>query len=133
MGRAFRLLMIFLVVGMMASASVRSAQASWRSSVLMGPNQGYCQSGRQRADIKKCSENRTGNRERGSRGGQSPGKPNAAVREACMGDARRFCSAVIQDLETRRACMKAHRAELSSACKAALVKQAGSPATRGGN
>ena len=58
--------------------------------------------------------------------------PNAATRQACIGDAIKFCNSVIQDLHARQACMRAHRAELSDGCKAALAKQFGLPKTAGG-
>ncbi len=48
--------------------------------------------------------------------------PSAAVREACSGDAKTFCSAVISQPEARRACMKKHYAQLSKRCKAAIAK-----------
>ena len=51
--------LMFLVVGLMASASLKPTEASWQSSRLMGQNQGYCQDGVQHADISKCRENRT--------------------------------------------------------------------------
>jgi len=59
MVKAFRFLAMFLVVGLTVSASGKRAEASWRSSTLMGQNQGYCKGGRQRADLSKCRENRT--------------------------------------------------------------------------
>jgi hypothetical protein len=40
----------------------------------------------------------------------------AAVREACVSDARRLCGAVIHDAALRHACMQSHRAELSTRC-----------------
>ena len=40
---------------------------------------------------------------------------SAAVRAACLNDAKKFCSSVIQDDEARRNCMKAHASELSPA------------------
>ena len=73
MTRTVSFLVTFLFVGLMASASLKPTEASWRSSVLMGQNQGYCQDGRQRGDIKKCSENRTGNSERRGGEGQNLG------------------------------------------------------------
>lgn len=65
--------------------------------------------------------------------GAVPERPSAAVRQACIGDAKTFCSAVIQNLGARQACMNAHRAELSAACKAALEAASGtaSEAARG--
>jgi len=48
--------------------------------------------------------------------------PSAAVREACSGDAKRLCSAVISQTEARQACMRKHRAQLSERCKAAIAK-----------
>ena len=49
--------------------------------------------------------------------------PNAAVRAACLNDAKKFCSSVIQDDEARRNCMKAHTSELSAGCKEAVAAQ----------
>jgi hypothetical protein len=51
--------------------------------------------------------------------------PSAAVRAACLNDARKFCAPVIQNDEARRRCMAEHAAELSSGCKAALAQGAG--------
>ena len=42
---------------------------------------------------------------------------SAAVRAACLNDAKKFCSSVIQDDEARRNCMKAHASELSPAAR----------------
>jgi hypothetical protein len=49
--------------------------------------------------------------------------PSAAVRAACLNDAKKFCSSVIQDDEARRNCMKAHASELSAGCKEAVAAQ----------
>ena len=49
--------------------------------------------------------------------------PSAAVRAACLNDAKKFCSSVIQDDEARRNCMKAHTSELSAGCKEAVAAQ----------
>jgi hypothetical protein len=38
----------------------------------------------------------------------------------CHDDARKFCDAVLFDLEKRLACMRAHRSQLSQACIAAI-------------
>jgi len=46
--------------------------------------------------------------------------PSAAVRMACLDDAKKFCSAVLHDDEARRACMKNHAAELSAGCQDAV-------------
>jgi hypothetical protein len=47
---------------------------------------------------------------------------SAAVRAACAPDAQRLCAPVIHDEAKRRACMRAHSAELSKDCLAALRK-----------
>jgi len=39
-------------------AAAGAARASWRSSYLMAPNQGYCKDGHQHADVSRCPENR---------------------------------------------------------------------------
>ena len=51
------------------------------------------------------------------------GPPPAAttVREACMADARRLCSAVLGDESKRHQCMQEHRAELSKDCLHAIA------------
>jgi hypothetical protein len=49
--------------------------------------------------------------------------PSAAVRAACLNDAKKFCNSVIQDDEARRTCMKAHAEELSPGCKQAVAAQ----------
>jgi hypothetical protein len=48
--------------------------------------------------------------------------PPASVRAACAQDARRLCSAVFGDPQARQACMREHRAELSSECRAAIAE-----------
>lgn len=48
---------------------------------------------------------------------------NAALRSACMGDAKRLCGKVIGDPKARRACMQANRGKLSAGCQAALGKR----------
>jgi len=49
--------------------------------------------------------------------------PSAAVRAACLDDAKRYCGSVIQNDEARRACMRAHADELSAGCRAAVAAQ----------
>jgi hypothetical protein len=49
----------------------------------------------------------------------------AAVRQACMSDAIKFCDSVIHDAAKRRACMRSHRAELSTRCIEAVRKSRG--------
>lgn len=49
------------------------------------------------------------------------------VREACAADVAKFCSDA-PDLQSRRQCMSAHRAELSPACRAAARQAANHPA-----
>lgn len=44
----------------------------------------------------------------------------ASARVVCRDDAVRFCSPVIKDAGKRRACMIAHRSQLSSGCQAVL-------------
>jgi hypothetical protein len=52
----------------------------------------------------------------------------AAVREACVSDARKFCGAVIHDAALRHACMLSHRAELSTRCiDAVRISRMGRP------
>jgi hypothetical protein len=48
---------------------------------------------------------------------------NAALRSACMGDAKRLCGKVIGDPKARRACMQANRSKLSAGCQAAIEKR----------
>jgi hypothetical protein len=48
---------------------------------------------------------------------------NAALRSACMGDAKRLCGTVLRDPQARRACMQANRSKLSAGCQAALGKR----------
>jgi len=51
-----------------------------------------------------------------------PSGPPEAVRDACVADARRLCSAFMQDDAQRHACMHEHRAELSSDCRRAIAE-----------
>ncbi len=46
--------------------------------------------------------------------------PNAAVRAACVEDAKRLCADVFG--QARQACMRERRAELSENCKAAIAE-----------
>ena len=102
--------------------------STWHSEITIDGF--YCADGSRRAHLEQCNGDR---RNRGGPGagasgaerstGQGPGQPNAALREACGDDARKFCAAVIQDPQARRACMRAHQADLSSTCKAAIAKQ----------
>ena len=48
--------LMFLVVGLMASASLKPTEASWQSSRLMGQNQGHCQDGVQHAIFRSVRE-----------------------------------------------------------------------------
>jgi hypothetical protein len=99
--------------------------STWHSEISIDGF--YCADGSRRAHIEQCKD-RSANGGGGVGGaGQGPRQPSAAVRQACGDDARRLCAAVIQDLEARRACMRAHAADLSAACKAAIAKQSGSP------
>ena len=56
--RAISFSVMFLIVGLMGSLLVVTAEASWKSSALMGQNQGYCHDGKQHANIANCPENR---------------------------------------------------------------------------
>jgi hypothetical protein len=49
-------------------------------------------------------------------------KPTPALRRACGPDARKLCASVISNTAKRQACMRAHRAELSEACLAAIQR-----------
>src|SRR5262245_25536785 len=54
---------------------------------------------------------------------------NEAVRRSCMDDAQRLCGTFAG--KERRACMKRHRAELSSGCRGAInAKRQDRPMTR---
>ena len=71
---------------------------------------------------------------------QTVAAPSEAVRAACSGDAQRLCTGDLGNPEARRACMAAHSAELSAACKAAIaqarhggVAQAGAGQPGGGD
>jgi hypothetical protein len=48
---------------------------------------------------------------------------NAAVRQACMADARRHCSKHFGNPKAVQTCMRANRNKLSAGCKAALGKR----------
>ncbi len=52
--------------------------------------------------------------------GTFSGGAGDSARAACRADAYRFCSAVIKDTDKRRACMAAHRAQLSPGCQAVI-------------
>lgn len=110
-----RTLWILLGAALIASQSGKLASAStWHSDRSL--NGYYCPGGGKRAHLEDC------NRGRKTGEAKSPGQANAAVRAACRNDATKYCGAVIKDAETRRACMKAHHADLSAACRAALAK-----------
>jgi len=124
MTRTLGSLCLFLLVALMASISGKLAKAStWHSDISLHGY--YCPGGGKRVHLEDCP--------RRNGGGQGPARPSAAVREACSGDAKKFCGAVINDLAARRACMRAHREQLSTACRSALIKQFGSPATKSRN
>jgi hypothetical protein len=55
-----RELTLAALAGLTAVATASTAGASWRSSYLMGPNQGYCKRGNQIADVRDCPENQKG-------------------------------------------------------------------------
>src|SRR5262249_53007888 len=56
-------------------------------------------------------------------------QPDETVRHACMDDAQRLCGTLAG--KQRRACMKRHRAELSSGCRGAInAKRQDRPMTR---
>lgn len=48
---------------------------------------------------------------------------NAALRQACMADAKRLCSQHFGNPKARQACMQANRSKLSAGCKAAVGKR----------
>lgn len=124
MRRLSSLCLMLLSSAFLISMLGQSARAStWHSDISV--HGFYCPGGGKRVHLEDCPQ-RNGK-------GQGPMRPNAAVRTACMDDAQRFCAAVIQNLQARRACMRAHRTELSTKCKAALAKQFGAPATKSGN
>jgi hypothetical protein len=52
--------LVVFAAGLKILSAADTAGASWRSSTLMGPNQGYCKDGRQHADVRDCAENRSG-------------------------------------------------------------------------
>src|SRR3974390_745701 len=56
---------------------------------------------------------------------QTQAPPPQAVREACSGDSQRLCSDLVGNPEAHRACMREHRSELSTGCKAAIVQMRG--------
>ena len=113
---------LFLPVALTYWTLGGSAKAStWHSEISIDGF--YCADGSRRAHLAQCK----GSGVNGAGAGQGPGQPSAALRQACGDDAKRFCAAVIQDLQARRACMKAHAADLSASCKAAIAKQFGLP------
>src|SRR5262249_8550560 len=115
---------LFLPLALTSWSLGGSAKAStWHSEISIDGF--YCADGSRRAHLTQCKGGNINGVGHGA--GQGPGQPSAALRQACGEDARRFCSAVIQDLQARRACMKAHAADLSASCKAAIAKQFGSP------
>jgi hypothetical protein len=50
-------------------------------------------------------------------------QPSAAVRRACIADAKRLRSSVLSQPEKRRECMKEHRMQLSEGCRTAIVAE----------
>ena len=115
---------LFLPVALTSWTLGGSAKAStWHSEISIDGF--YCADGSRRAHLAQCKGSGVNGAERGA--GQGPGQPSAALRQACGDDAKRFCAAVIQDLQAHRACMKAHAADLSASCKAAIAKQFGLP------
>ena len=110
----FSFFVMIFCVAVTASMLGKPANGStWHSDI--GVHGFYCPGGGKRVHLEDCPGN-------GGRRNGGAGPRNAAVHQACMGDARRFCSAVIRDVQARRACMRAHRAELSAECKEALAK-----------
>jgi hypothetical protein len=109
---------LILSVALMASTSGKLAKAStWHSD--KGVHAYYCPGGGKRVRLEDCPQ-RNG-------GGQHQKRPGAAaVRDACSGDIKRFCGAVVDDSPARRACMKTHHDQLSPDCKAARAKRSGS-------
>jgi hypothetical protein len=112
----------FLAVPILATPARAS---TWHSEITIDGF--YCADGSRRAHLEQCNARRQngGGPAAGqpNAAGSRPGEPNAALRQACGDDARKLCAAVIQDQEARRACMRAHQADLSSTCKAAIAKQ----------
>src|SRR5262249_40900928 len=90
---------LILSVALMTSTSGKPAKAStWHSDKSV--NGYYCPGGGKRVHLEDCPQRD---------GGKRQGRPGAsAVRDACAGDIKRFCSAVIEDSPARRACMRAH-------------------------
>jgi len=109
---------LILSVALMVATSGKPANGStWHSDKSL--NGYYCPGGGKAANLEDCRK-RNG-------GGQRQGRPGAdAVRDACSGDIRKFCSDVMKDSSARRACMKAHHGQLSTDCKAARAKRSGS-------
>jgi hypothetical protein len=109
---------LILSVALMVATSGKLANAStWHSDKSL--NGIYCSGGGKRLHLEDCPQ-RNG-------GGQRQKRPGtAAVRDACSGDIKKFCGAVVGDSSARRACMKAHHDQLSPDCKAARAKRSGS-------
>lgn len=113
MARPLGYFCIILLVALMASPSGRPTKAStWHSDKSV--NGYYCPGGGKRVHLEDCPR-------RNGDGQRSP-RPQGGGRGACSDDVKRFCSAVRDDSAARRACMKAHHDQLSTACKAALQR-----------
>ena len=99
------LVLMFLSSAFLASMPVASVQAStWHSDI--GVHGFYCPGGGKRVHLEDCPQRNGG----------------GSGHKACKDDAKRFCGAVLQDSQARRACMRAHQAELSKECRAARAK-----------
>jgi hypothetical protein len=116
--------LLWIISSLVTMLGTPAKASTWHSEISIDGV--YCADGSHRAHLAQCNGGRGNGGGPGLRtngGGQGPGQPNAALRQACGDDARKFCAAVIQDLEARRARMRAHQGDLSSACKAAIAKQ----------
>ncbi len=79
MGRARSGFAVIVLTGVTMAAAPGAADASWRSSVIMGTNQGYCRDGHMRGDVSTCPENRKGGAARAqNRKQRQPGRPTPA-------------------------------------------------------
>jgi hypothetical protein len=54
--------------------------------------------------------------------GLAAGPTEAEKRAACTGDAMRFCSSMIGNMDQVEGCLRAHRARLGPSCKALFDK-----------
>ena len=91
--------LMFLVVGLTVSASVKPTEASWQSPYLMGSNQGYCKSARPgqpishylAKDVRFCPENqRSGTVRRKTQQGTPVKKPKSTLLVGCSATSIRY-------------------------------------------